>query len=137
MNKSILFAVSLFISVHATAQTVTYTCISTEHILNRPLVAGKEFQITLEKGFGSNNFYSKVLIQSDFLGSCTGQGKENDNPLAQKYSGTAEIAGTHCAADGFDIYIPESLTFRKVDYIQVNQPPDDILYACIYLSTQN
>lgn len=125
--KTISSLLILAFSASSFASTGTLECSLVSNPNRTALIAGENFQITTDSDFGYNSYYQhNVVVKSEYLGTCEGVGAENLNPLAEGFSGVASVAGTKCAADGFDIYM--SPGFEGV--VQVGSEEEAIYYSC-------
>lgn len=127
MKKFISFLILSF-SVTSFAGISTLTCSVISNPNKAALVAGEKFEITIDSDFGYNgNFEYKVTAHSAYLGTCEGMGTENMNPLAEGFAGSVSVTGSHCAADGFDIFMSPSLS----GIVQVGSEEESIFYSCL------
>jgi hypothetical protein len=107
----------LLIANLANAETLQYQCALKERV--GAIEADESFTMTIED--------ENISIRSSFLNLCTGRVTIQENRIVA----SAEITGTHCAADGFDLWIERSLLEgAEAGYVSVptNDPSD--LYSC-------
>ena len=133
--KKIILITSLFFACSGYANSASYVCTVTANPSRSALVAGEYFKMSVDDNFGINaNFKYPVQVESSYLGTCDGDGKENRHPLAEGYAGAASIGGAKCAADGFDIFVSAGITNGKQSsLIQVNVGSEAVDYTCTKL----
>ena len=130
--KKIILVMSLFFAFSSFARPASYVCTIAENPSKAALVAGEYFKLSVEDSFGINaNFQYSFHIESSYLGTCEGSGKENTHPLAEGYAGMASMGGANCAADGFDIFVSSGITNGKQpSLIQVDVESEAVYYSC-------
>lgn len=126
MKKIVLITTMLFASV-SFAQPVAYVCTVISNPSKTALVAGDHFKMLVDDSFGINTNYNyPIRLESAYLGICEGNGSENNNPLAEGWTGSASVSGTKCAADGFEVFTSAGI----IRLIQINEGSEAVFYSC-------